>query len=137
MRSNNETGLQAQRPLTMKHGIFGHRIPCRFMPVSRLWLLMRSVIMWLLWLERLDASYNNIQWHQEKVQSLIWLGLVDYGRIAWRQTLAKCKANPVKSKAYKEKFRIQWCCGGIFVEWVEERPSWKLVGPRSNFSFRT
>jgi hypothetical protein len=80
MRSNNEVRLQAQRPLTMKHGILGHRIPRRFKPVSRLWLLMRGVVMWLLWLERLDASYNNIRWHQEKLQSLIWLGLVDYGR---------------------------------------------------------
>jgi hypothetical protein len=54
--TGNEEG---QRPLTMKHGIFGHRIPRRFKPVSRLWLLMRGVIMWLFWLKRLDASYNN------------------------------------------------------------------------------
>jgi hypothetical protein len=49
--------------------------------------------MWLLWLERLDASYNNTQWYFEKMQNLIWLGLVDYGRLAWRKVLAKCKTH--------------------------------------------
>jgi hypothetical protein len=121
-------------PLTMKHGIFGHRIPRRFKPVSRLWLLLRGVIMWLLWLERLDASYNNIHWNQEKLQNLVWMGLVDYGRLAWRKVLDKCKTHPSKSKATKDKFKIQWCSGGVFAEWLEERPRWRLVGPRSDFS---
>jgi hypothetical protein len=92
-----------------------------------------GVIMWLLWLERLDASYNNICWHPEKLQNLIRLGLVDYGRLVWRKMLAKCKSHPRKSKSTKDKFRIQWCSGGVFVEWKEDRSHWKLIGPRNDF----
>lgn len=103
---------QAPRPLTMKQGIFGHRIPRRFKPVSRLWVMMCGVIMWLLWLERNDATFNNTRWHSEKMQNLIWLGLVDYGRITWSKALAKCKSHPMKSKSNRDKFKIQWCSGG-------------------------
>jgi hypothetical protein len=94
---------------------------------------MRGVILWLLWLERLDASYNNVLWHHEKLQNLIWLGLVDYRRLAWSKVLAKCKTQPVKTKAVKDKFRIQWCNEGVFAEWKEDHPHWKLVGPRLSF----
>jgi hypothetical protein len=60
--------------------------------------------MWLLWLERLDALYNRTVWTQEKMQNLIWLGIVDYGKVAWRKILAKCKTNPTKANSIKSKF---------------------------------
>jgi hypothetical protein len=117
----------------MKQGIFGHRIPRRFKKVSRIWLLLRGTILWLLWLERLDASYNKIVWHPEKLLSFIWLGMVDYGRVAWKKTLDKCKRNPIKAHSTRTKFRIQWCTGGVFAQWIEDRPYWNLVGPRQSF----
>jgi hypothetical protein len=120
--------------LTMKQGIFGHRIPHRFKPVSSLWLLLRGMIMWLLWIERLDVLYNRLRWNQVKMQNCIWMGLIDYGRMAWNKVLSKCKTHPTKTKSAKDKFRIQWCSGGVFAEWVEDRPHWKLVGPRGSFT---
>jgi hypothetical protein len=77
--------------------------------------------------------YNNIQWHPDKLRNLIWLGLFDYGRMEWKKVLAKCKSHPMKAKATKDKFKMQWCSGGIFAEWMEECPRWKLVGPRHDF----
>lgn len=35
-------------PITWKHNIFAYRTPRRLKPVSRLWLLMRGVIIWTL-----------------------------------------------------------------------------------------
>jgi hypothetical protein len=86
--------------------------------------------MWFLWLERLDASFNRVVWHEEKLEHCIWLGLIDYGRMAWKKTLDKCKHNPAKTNSSKAKFRIQWCTGGVFAEWIEDRPYWKPAGPR-------
>jgi hypothetical protein len=95
---------------------------------------MRGTTMWILWLERLDVAYNKIMWHPEKLRSFIWLGLVDYGRMAWKKTIDKCKKNPAKTKSNKDKFHIQWCTGGVFAHWIEDRPHWKLIGPRQSFS---
>jgi hypothetical protein len=128
-RQQGENPTPTTMPLTMKHAIFGHRIPWRFKPVSRLWLLMRGIIMWLLWIERLDASFNMMFWHHEKMKSCIWIGIVDYGRMAWRKVLAKCKSNPAKINAVKDKFRMQWCRGKLFAEWMEDHPRWIIAGP--------
>jgi hypothetical protein len=66
--------------------------------------------------------------------SSVWLGMVDYGRLAWKKTLDKCKKDPAKAHSTKSKFCIQWYTGGIFAQWMEDRPHWNLVGPRHNFS---
>jgi hypothetical protein len=41
-------------PFTWKQGIFSHRIPRPFKEVSRVWLLLKGVILWMLWLWKLD-----------------------------------------------------------------------------------
>jgi hypothetical protein len=43
--------------------------------------------MWLLRIERLDASYNRIRWSQVKMQNCIWMGLINYWRMAWNKVL--------------------------------------------------
>jgi hypothetical protein len=78
--------------------------------------------MWLLWLEHLDVAYNRRVWHQEKLQNLIWLGLIDYERVAWAKTLAKCKNNPMRANVVKARFRTQWCSGGLFADWRGSHP---------------
>jgi hypothetical protein len=116
-------------PLTMKQSIFGHRIPRRYKNVSRLWLLMRGIIMWNLWLETCDVVFNHTRWHEEKMKSLVWLGLIDYGRMAWHKALNKCKHNPCKRKSTIDKFKSQWCIGGILVVWTSNYPNWRMSGP--------
>jgi hypothetical protein len=47
---------------------------------------------------------------------------MDYGRAAWKKTLAKCRNNQQKIKIHKLKFRKEWYTGGVFVEWLEDHP---------------
>lgn len=56
-----------------KHGIFAHSTPRRIKRVSRLWLLLRGTITWLLWMERNDVVFNGTIWSQEKMYHMIWL----------------------------------------------------------------
>jgi hypothetical protein len=79
-----------------------------------------------------EIGYNRSIWQREKMQNCIWLGIVDYGRVAWNKTLAKCKTNPASARKTKDKFRVQWCSGSVFAEWINGRPHWKLTGPRSS-----
>lgn len=65
------TELQEIRPrtlsLTWKNGILAHRIPRRYKKVSRIWLLLRGIIMWTLWKERNDAAFGGIHWNVDKL----------------------------------------------------------------------
>ena len=46
-------------------------------------MAVRETIVWQLWLERNDAVFNDISWAHAKLFQKIWLGLIDYGRLAW------------------------------------------------------
>ena len=69
----------------------------------------------------------------EKKKALVTQGLNEIF-LRGRHTLAKYKTHPSKSKSVKDKFKIQWYSRGVFGEWIEERPRWKLSGPRNSFS---
>lgn len=62
----DQEGRPRQFYPSWKHCIFACRIPRRFREVSRLWLLLRGVVTWTLWIERNDAAFNGILWPQEK-----------------------------------------------------------------------
>ena len=39
-----------------KQGVFAYTAPWKFAKVSRVWMLIRGIIMWLIWKEPLDES---------------------------------------------------------------------------------
>nr|PNR32005.1 hypothetical protein PHYPA_026130 [Physcomitrium patens] len=49
------------------HCVFAYRIPRRYKKVSRILLLIRGIVMWVLWIERNDTAFNVIFWPQEQV----------------------------------------------------------------------
>jgi hypothetical protein len=111
------------RPLNWKQGIFSDRIPRKFKQVQNIWMAVQGTMVWLLWMERNDSIFNDIKWPPAKLIQTIWLGLIDYGRLAWEA--AKDKA--------KGKFINVWCKNGILAEMVMGRPWWKLNGPSNGF----
>jgi len=59
------------RPLTWKQGIFSDHIPRKFDSVSRVWEAVRTVVLWMLWIERNDAAFNGTHWRSAKLQQRI------------------------------------------------------------------
>jgi hypothetical protein len=116
-------------PITWKHGIFSHRMPRKYKKVSRLWVLLRGIVLWLLWSERNEAAFNEVPWSPEQVRSKAWLGIIDYGRLAWQKLLGRCKRTPDKSNELRAKFRKQWCPNEVFASWRNNKPLRKLMGP--------
>jgi hypothetical protein len=57
-----DTPSNQTRPICVnwKQGLFAYRTPRRFARISRIWLFMRSTIMWVLWKECLDATFNRV-----------------------------------------------------------------------------
>lgn len=106
-----------------KQGLFNDRLPRRFQPVQAIWELLRGVILWTLWIEPNDLVFNGSKWHQHKALHTIWLGLVDYGRLAW----GILKTKPI------EAFCESWGKNEVLASVVDGQPNWKLSGPVARF----
>nr|PNR48411.1 hypothetical protein PHYPA_012887 [Physcomitrium patens] len=75
---NNQEIRLTQFTPSWIHCVFAFRTPKRFKKASRLWLLIRGIIMWVIWIERNDDAFNGVFWPKEQVFHLIWLQLVDW-----------------------------------------------------------
>ena len=78
--------------------------------------------------------WNNITWQMAKVYHKIWLGFVDYGRVAWEKTDKKKYASVQSRMMVKRKFKVRWCKHEIFACMIDSRPRWRLFGPNTNFN---
>ena len=57
--TGNVQGLRAQKlTINWKQGIFGHRLPNRFKLISRVWLLIRGVVLWHIWEQRNEVAFD-------------------------------------------------------------------------------
>jgi hypothetical protein len=110
-------------PLTWKHGIFSDRMPRRFDKVRKIWMAIRGIVIWLLWLERNDAVFNDVHLSREKVIQKVWLGIIDYGRKDWEGS--KMAAN--------RKFESIWCRNKVLAEMNAGKPHWRLAAASNGF----
>jgi hypothetical protein len=116
----------SSRPqINWKQGIFADRAPRRFWSISKLWLLMRTTIMWTLWKERLDATFNGMYWSHGQLFQEVWLGLVDYGR----GELNRMKSQP----GGRINFTSQWCKNSVLAQMPGDNPLWHVTGPVASF----
>lgn len=44
-------------------------------------------MLWIIWVERNDLTFNNQRWDIKKMQRMIWQGLLEYAIHAWDITL--------------------------------------------------
>ena len=47
------------------------------------WLLLRGVMFWAIWIARNDLTFNNIKYDTRIIQQMIWQRILEYTRIAW------------------------------------------------------
>jgi len=123
------------RPLTWKQGIFSDRIPRKFNGISSLWAVLRTTILWTLWIEWNDASFNDILWRPGKQLQKIWLSLVDYGCLEWVKCCSLIRNQPDKAHDIRNRFSNRWCRNGVLATMVNGIPRWRLTGPRAGFVF--
>jgi hypothetical protein len=83
-----------------------------------------GTVVWLLWLERNTAVFNDIKWTRAKMIQKVWLGLIDYGRVDWERNQDKDDG----------KFERVWCRNGFLAKMVERKPRWKLVAASNGFN---
>jgi hypothetical protein len=124
------------RMLTWKQGIFSEKIPRKFDKINGLWMAIRTVILWSLWMERNDAAFNNVKWTHIKLIQRIWLGLVDYGRVEWSRVQARGVKRPDKCPQMVKNFTNRWCRNGVIATMTDGNLRWLLSGPMEGFVFQ-
>lgn len=92
-----------------------------------------SVILWSLWLERNDRSFNDVSWPTSKLLHKIWLGLVDYGRAEWAAVSRVSPFPRAKRTRAVTNFVKCWCRQELFASLDGDQPQWKLVVPVGTF----
>jgi hypothetical protein len=85
-------------------------------------MLLRGIVIWMLWIERNEAVYDGVFWSPEDLRSKIWLGAIDYGRIAWQKLVGRCKKTPDKSSRLKSSSKLN----GVL---AESSPSGSVIDP--------
>jgi hypothetical protein len=115
------------------HGIFGKKIPASFSNYSRIWLLLRGITLWTIWIERNDLTFNKTRWDASRVEQTIWRGLLDYARIAWRKALEDSKTEATYDDVLA-KFHATWgnnnllyCKSNSEIMWNNQAPHVGLV----------
>jgi hypothetical protein len=83
----------------------------------------------VLWTERNEAVFDGLFWSSKQLRAKIWVGIIDYGRLAWQKLLDRCKRSPDKSHEVKSQFKRQWCLNEVSARWINDKPHWKLMGP--------
>jgi hypothetical protein len=75
------------RPLDWDHEIFEKKVPSSLSIYAKFWLLLRDIMLWTIWIERIGLAFNSYKWDVEKVQQTTWQWLLAYARIAWEKAL--------------------------------------------------
>lgn len=114
---------------------FSDYIPRKFNPVKRVWMELRTVVMWTLWIERNDKVFNNCAWTNEKLFQTVWTDIIDYGRVEWDRVRIKKKTHPDLAARELGKFVARRCRASVFATMVEDNPQWQLKGPDAGFIF--
>lgn len=122
--------------LSWKQGIFSHRIPRKFDSVKRIWMEIRTAVLWSLWLERNDVVFNNTRWTEERMRQHVWSEILDYGRVEWDRIKVKRKTDDTAAALMTDLFRERRCMQGVFATFCDDKPRWQPFGPVVGFVFR-
>ena len=76
-----------------KHAMFGERILYKLGKVIKIWHLLRSIILWHIWIECNDKMFNHEQRHEFKVNQRIWDELIIYAKATWKWVVEQIKIN--------------------------------------------
>lgn len=123
-------------PLTWQQGIFSVAIPRKFNPVKRIWIELRTVVLWTLWTQRNDAVFNQQSWPTRKLLQQVWNGMIDYGHAEWAHIIKPNKRSQESQRKLRDSFWKRRCRFGIFAQLDAGQPKWVTTAPFDGFLFQ-
>jgi hypothetical protein len=90
-----------------------------------IWVYLRSVILWTLWLARNNTVFNQNLWNWANLEGSIWVGFTDYGRATWhRLQTRKFKLEAARAEA-RDKFFVVWMPKEYLCKCIDDRIQWQ------------
>jgi hypothetical protein len=106
------------------HAVFANSILAQFQPVASLWLLLKGVTIWCMWIARNHCAFNTTRWRTEHVANLIWTGLSNYAKVVWRNAQHRIRKEPSTSSRVLKKFDHDWGRFPLLCAWQELTVTW-------------
>jgi hypothetical protein len=116
-------------PPDWKQALFAQEPPWKFQKVARLWLLLREVTMWSVWISRNNFVFNQSRWNHQHVTNLIWRGIGEYAHAAWSKSLRKIAKAPESSKKVLARFDAHWGMANLLCSREDQRIAWHWQNP--------
>jgi hypothetical protein len=76
--------------------------------VTRLWVLLRGLTLWAIWITRNQVVFSRVQWHLNQVRQMIWKGLGEYARATWHKCRLSISQDPESTSKALAKFDAHW-----------------------------
>lgn len=97
----------------------------KYKPWVNIWHMPWGVALWTIWIKRNAQLFNQEQWHELKMDNVVWEECIIYGKMVWKNTLKEMERCPLpKATITIEKFDILWgawgmlCCNkSLTVSW--------------------
>jgi hypothetical protein len=112
--------------LDMKQALFAYRMPRKFRKVNRLWLLLRGVTLWTIWIARNDLVFNQKLWNSARIEAAIWDGIAEYGKVAWGKVCSQRTNNQASHAKALELFDSNWGKHDSLCNRVGSKVHWNL-----------
>lgn len=77
------------------------------------WHLLRSIMLWTIWIDINHKVFNNTQWHETKVKHFIWDELMMHAKLTRARVLEFIEISPFSTVALLEGFDKTWGARGV------------------------
>ena len=117
--------LGPQKSFPMMQCLFDQPLCKSLKQVSQIWFFLIIGLLWIIWRQRNDLVFNNLQWPVEKSRQVIWDAIHDYGRIKWKWMLKdRGEAPDVAYQDVLNKFDHMWGVKNLIVTWSNLIVTW-------------
>ena len=111
--------------------LFGQHVRFRRNSITKIWSLVRGIGLWTIWRSRNCKVFEGVLWPIQQIKAFVWDSLLDYGRLAWKRTLAALKkcTNDGQIRATLLSFDSNWLARNILGTRTNLKVKWNLIPP--------
>ncbi|KAG0614657.1 hypothetical protein M758_6G193600 [Ceratodon purpureus] len=109
--------------------ILGVALPVHFEEFSKVWSLIRGVVLWTSWLQRNQALFHNSRWPPDVLERTVWDAIIDLApmaneRVEWAQHNL-----PQNAPSAQRDFESVWHHRGVFFTATDSGIHWNYQRP--------
>lgn len=116
-----------------KQAILEEELPRQLAKFKAIWCLLKGTCLWTIWIQRNAMVFDEQVWSDSQSTEIAWLTMLDYGKIAWQNTLKKIEKHPELENALLKSFDRSWLSRKVFGNRKELQVYWRKRPPHRSF----